>query len=426
MQIKKQSMFKIGDGMKKSHVWLYPAVFLAIATDNAYAQSNVTLYGLIDNGINYVNSVQTGRNANGSLNGKSLVSMGDGGAHGIYGSRWGLKGSEDLGGGMSAIFTLESGFGASNGSLAQGGAAFGRQVFVGLSGRLGTVTAGRQYDITGDFVAPYSPVMLAGISGSLPGDVDGLGRTRRINNTIKYVSPSYRGLSFGAMYAPGGRAGDLTGSQVWALAANYAAKGFGLAVGYFNARDPNLSAFGNNPNSLGAGSNNMGSAGSATSAQSNPIYAGYASAHTYEIYSAGGSYAMGPVTMGLVYSHVAFKGLGDLAAGPNPFRYRGSAIFNNGTATVTYLLAPDIVLGVSYTYTRGGGASGLEGVTYHQGTAAARYFLSKRTELYLLGTYQVAHGTDSLGQPAVADIELLSPSSTNHQFAARAGIVHRF
>ncbi|MEC5409845.1 porin [Paraburkholderia sp. MPAMCS5] len=411
--------------MKKKHV-IYSAVILAIAADNAQAQSNVTLYGLIDSGINYVTNTQTGRNANGTLNGKSSVSMSDGGVHGMFGSRWGLKGTEELGGGLKAIFTLESGFGANNGALAQGGAMFGRQAFVGLTGRAGTVTVGRQYDITGDFLGPISPAMLAGISGCLPGDVDGLGRSRRINNTIKYVSPTYRGMSFGAMYAPGGRTGDLTGSQVWALAANYTLEDFSFAVGYFNARDPNLSAFGNNPNSPGAASNNMGSIGSPTAAQVNPIYAGYASAHTYETYSAGASYAIGHATLGLVYSHVAFSALGDLNAGPNPFGYTGTAIFNNGTATLTYLLAPDTSVGLSYTYTHGGGVAGHDGSTYHQLTAAARYFLSKRTELYALGTYQIAHGTDSLGQPAVANIELLSASSTNHQFAARAGIVHRF
>ncbi|RDJ97347.1 porin [Paraburkholderia lacunae] len=410
--------------MKKQLYWLGPAVLLA--TGNAYAQSSVTLYGLIDVGLNYVSNAQVGRNRDGSLAGKQLVSMSDGGARGITGSRWGLKGSEDLGGGLSAIFTLENGFNLNNGTLAQGGAEFGRQVFIGLSGPFGTVTAGRQYDTESDFVAPYSPSLIVGISGSLPGDVDGLGHTRRTNNAIKYVSKSYGGVTFGGMYSLGGHAGDFTASQIWALGASYSANSFSIGVGYYNGRDPNLASFGNNPNSGPATSNNLGSFGSAELAQSNPIYAGYASAHTFEIYSGGTSYKIGQATLALSLSHSAFKGIGDLEAGPNPRGYHGTAVFNNGTATASYWVSPALQVGGAYTYTRGGGVNGQGGATYQQGILGVQYFLSKRTEIYLFGVYQVASGTNSLGQRAVANIELMTPSSNNRQFVGRAGIVQRF
>jgi predicted porin len=411
--------------MKKKYLWVGPVV--AFAAANAHAQSSVTLYGLIDLGINYINSAQTGRNAGGALNGKSLVSMSDGATRGYGGSRWGLKGSEDLGDGLSAIFTLENGYNIVNGAIAQGGAMFGRQAFVGLSSnRLGTITFGRQYDTQSDFVAYYSPAIIAGISGSVPGDVDGLGHTRRVNNTIKYLSQNYRGLTFGGMYSLGGKAGDFTAGQVWALGANYATGGFSAGVGYFNARDPNLSSFGNSPNNGGPATNNLGSPGSLTTAQSNPIYAGYASAHTYEIYSAGASYKLGPTTFAASFSHSAFDSLGDLSAGPNPFHYSGTAIFNTATATVSYLATPALLIGGAYTYTHGGGAAGNGSATYHQGIFAVQYFLSKRTELYFFGVYQAASGVDSLGQRAIANIELVTPSSTSHQFVGRVGIIQRF
>ncbi|VWC47285.1 porin [Burkholderia lata] len=410
--------------MTKKNFWAAALTFLA--TGVACAQSSVTLYGLIDVGINYVSSAQVGRNADGSLAGKSQVSMSDGAMRGLGGSRWGVKGSEDLGGGLSAVFTLENGFNLNNGTLGQGGAEFGRQAFVGLSTSFGTVTFGRQYDSEADFVAPYTPNMIVGISGALPGDVDGLGHTRRANNAIKYVSRSYNGLTFGGMYSLGGSAGDFTASQVWALGANYTTGAFSFGLGYYNGRDPNLASFGNNPNAGPATTNNMGSFGSASSAQSNPIYAGYASAHTFEIYSGGASYKIGPATVALALSHNAFRALGDLQAGPNPLGYHGNAVFNNGSITGSYFVTPTLQVGAGYTYTRGGGAGGQGGVTYQQGILGVQYFLSKRTEVYLFGVYQVAIGTDSLGQPAVANIELMTPSSTNHQFVGRAGIVQRF
>src|ERR1700744_2506519 len=104
---------------------------------SAHAQSSVTLYGLIDAGISYVNNARAGTSHD------NLVKYDDGVASG---SRWGLRGTEDLGGGLKAIFVLESGFNSGNGTLGQGGALFGRQAFVGLArDGVGSVTFGRQY-----------------------------------------------------------------------------------------------------------------------------------------------------------------------------------------------------------------------------------------------------------------------------------------
>ncbi|WP_060181257.1 porin [Burkholderia territorii] len=410
--------------MRRKLICICSTAFLA--SSNVDAQSTVTLYGLIDAGVNYVSNAQVGRNPDGSLAGKSLVSVSDGAARGLGGSRWGLTGTEDLGGGLSALFTLESGFTINNGALSQGGAAFGRQVFIGFSGPFGTVTAGRQYDTQGYFYAPYTPYSIVGVTGALPGDVDGLGHVRRTNNAIKYLSKAYGGFSFGGMYSLGGRAGDFTSSQVWALGASYTSGPFSVGLGYYNARDPNVASFGNNPNQGSSTMNNLGSFGSATATQSNPIYAGYASAHTFEIYSGGLSYKLGNATFALAFSHSAFKSLGDLESGPNPLGYHGTAVFNNGLATASYMFTPALQAGAGFTYTRGGGVNGLGGVRYYQGILGVQYFLSKRTELYAFGVYQDASGTDSLGQPAVANIELMTPSSTSHQFVGRMGVVHRF
>jgi predicted porin len=87
--------------------------FATLAAPCAFAQSSVTLYGVLDEGIDYTNNVGGG----------AVWEMASGYAQG---SRWGMKGSEDLGGGMKAVFQLENGFDLSSGRLAQGGRMFGR------------------------------------------------------------------------------------------------------------------------------------------------------------------------------------------------------------------------------------------------------------------------------------------------------------
>src|SRR5262249_33445573 len=138
-----------GEKMKK-------LTFVAISSfvaASAYGQSSVTLYGLIDAGLSYTNNVNKGT-SHGSL---FQTTSGQ-----INGSRFGLRGSEDLGSGLHAIFVLENGFNIQNGKLGQNSRLFGRQAFVGLStDQFGTVTLGRQYDFLTDFVEP-----LTGVAGT--------------------------------------------------------------------------------------------------------------------------------------------------------------------------------------------------------------------------------------------------------------------
>ncbi|SIT46492.1 Porin Gram-negative type [Paraburkholderia ribeironis] len=100
-----------------------------------HAQSSVTLYGIVDSGVEYVNhAAKQGSGTLFRLNSGNRIN-----------SRWGITGKEDLGGGLRSIFTLESGFAVNNGTLQQGGRLFGRQAFVGIeSDRFGSAMAGRQ------------------------------------------------------------------------------------------------------------------------------------------------------------------------------------------------------------------------------------------------------------------------------------------
>src|ERR1700735_2585996 len=130
--------------MKKS---LLALAALSAFASVAHAQSSVTLYGIIDEAAVYESSQKTGGNntaASPNVGGKKVAFDS---LSGLNGSRWGLKGTEDLGGGLKAVFQLENGANINTGGFGQGGLEFGRQAYVGLSSaQLGTVTMGRQYD----------------------------------------------------------------------------------------------------------------------------------------------------------------------------------------------------------------------------------------------------------------------------------------
>ena len=409
--------------MRKQKITVLAA--LCAASSALHAQSSVTLYGFLDEGVNYVSNVQTGR-ANGALVGSKQFAIADG-ATGTGGSRWGLRGSEDLGAGLHANFTLENGFNLSTGALAQGGLEFGRQAFVGLADPYGQVTLGRQYSIVSDMMTPFSEAgEIPGHIGGNPDDFDDVGHSQRINNTIKFRSATFNGVTFGATYSLGEVPGSTGRNQLWAASVTFLTGPFSIGAGYLNARDPNISYFGTSGNSGPATSNNLGSFGSATTVQSNPVYAGFASATSLRLALAGVKYHFANASIGATYSHASFSGLGDTSAGPNTLRYSGIGVLNNGEVNATYVFTSAFTVNAGYGYTRKASVGTFGNATYHQGILSAAYFLSKRTELYLLAIYQKATGTDSLGQNAVASITQLTPSANNHQALVRLGIVQTF
>lgn len=111
---------------------LVTAAILAAMPLAAAAQS-VMLYGVIDTGVEFLNHVGTAGNT--VVRQPSLAAT--------VPSRWGLRGTEDLGNGLKGVFVLESGFAPDSGVSNQGARLFGRQAFVGLSGPWGQVGLGR-------------------------------------------------------------------------------------------------------------------------------------------------------------------------------------------------------------------------------------------------------------------------------------------
>ena len=181
--------------MKKSLI----ALAVLAASGAAMAQSSVTLYGIADA---FVGSTETQVAGIGQRQTNVSTS-------GVNGSRWGLKGSEDLGGGMKAIFTLESGFNLDTGGQKVNNSIFDRQAYVGLQSGFGTVSVGRQYSAydnlqgaTNHNYDAFSFNARSGVNGGVAanGIVD---YTNRISNSIAYATPSFGGFSGAVVYGFG-------------------------------------------------------------------------------------------------------------------------------------------------------------------------------------------------------------------------------
>ena len=162
---------------------------LGMLSMSAFAQSSVTLYGVIDTGIEYVSHANTG--------GGKVIRMP--GITGELPSRWGLRGSEDLGGGLKTVFQLENGFNPRGGDMGQGGRLFGRQAWVGLQGPWGQVSLGRQYSMT-FWGLTDSDILGPDIYGSA--SLDAYIPNARSDNTIAYMG-AFHGLTLGATYSLG-------------------------------------------------------------------------------------------------------------------------------------------------------------------------------------------------------------------------------
>jgi len=129
----------------------------SLAATGAFAQSSVTVYGVIDISANYTTNQNKAGDAVWSLGDSGAI--GDAGQGAMSGSRLGLKGEEDLGGGSKAIFKVESGFTVNNGQSDQQGQLFGRQAFVGLKDKsMGELDFGRQYGLAFKVFANYDPL----------------------------------------------------------------------------------------------------------------------------------------------------------------------------------------------------------------------------------------------------------------------------
>lgn len=173
----------------------------------SYAQqSSLTLYGIVDLGLQWQKIDLRDAKSN------ELASQRIGVASGVQsGSRWGLRGQESLGGDLRAVFVLENGFDASNGTASQGGRLFGRQSTVGLqSDRLGQLDLGRQTNLATKYFLAIDPFGQSFGQANM-GASFGSTNTVRYSNMVLYQTPSINGFRAGAGYSF-----DIQASQLYA------------------------------------------------------------------------------------------------------------------------------------------------------------------------------------------------------------------
>ncbi|MCC8395820.1 porin [Paraburkholderia sp. MMS20-SJTR3] len=365
-------------------------VGVAFASTPAFAQSSVTMYGIISNGLGYVSN-------QGGHSNWTMIS----GAN--QNNRLGFKLTEDLGGGLSAVGTLENGFDSNTGKLGQGGRMFGRQAFVGLSSATyGTITFGRQYDVLWDYLNRIEPQAMGPGLGVSVGSNDNIEGNFRYNNAVKYASPVWGGFGFDSLYAFSNKAGSFQQNRAFSAGVNFDRRTQRYSLVYVQIDHPGTA------NPAGAVSDD---------------YAGgpFQLFHTSPLSSSVGVRKQRVIAGGAEYR---FDKLG-IAGIVSDVRYNyldtTSLHLDNLSVVGAYQLNPALSVSVAYLYTHGSYGGVVSNPHWNQGQLSVDYFFSKRTDVFAYANYIRASGSNA---PAV--LFLSSPSSNREQAAVVAGIRHKF
>lgn len=340
-----------------------------LAFYQSQAAADVVLYGIADSAITHVSDKQ----------GSSSTELNSGN---LNTSRLGLRGREDLGGGLSAIFNFEAGLSLDTGSIGSASTFWNRQAWMGLSSKdLGDLKMGFQrpslYDILGPlshtppFGSPAARIDGAGIAGSSLARFNNTIGTTRYANSIKYNSPEWSGFKLHAFTALGEVAGASKANWTWNLGLSYKNKDLTAGISYLTTK--------------------CRDAGGCLVNQAND-----------EVFGLGVGYQFGTVRVNGIYTQQK-----------NARNVRGN---NADTAS----LSASIPVG---TWNFAIGYQKLNDKTalnqdVDQFNFSALYNLSKRTALYTIIARQTV---DSQG---VAGISFLSSKSSQSQ--ASLGIRHRF
>nr|WP_308302964.1 porin [Cupriavidus pauculus] len=185
---------------------LAAAAAIAMFATGAQAQSSVTLYGVADVGVEYLNRT-AGDHSNVRMQpGNGLTT----------GSWWGMRGTEDLGGGLKGVLVLESGFNLDTGASTDS-RLFNRQAFIGLQGRYGALTLGRQQTPIYDFTLAFDPMAASSQYSIL--NLDPF-MASRADNAIQYKG-TFGGLTAAALYSFGYDTSDVLGIGGGEIPGNY-------------------------------------------------------------------------------------------------------------------------------------------------------------------------------------------------------------
>lgn len=328
--------------MKKSAYVLAVGSLLA---GSAYAQTSVTLYGIVDQSIRYTT------NSNASNDGQVQLTNGA-----ITNSRWGMKGAEALGGNLKAIFQLENGFDPDTGRANQNNSIFGRQAYVGLTGDFGTIKLGRQYTEGFTFFGDYDPLTI----GNYTGNAWPFFLTQFRNNNVVSYDGKFGGLNVGASYGFGETPGSMSSNQYYGARAAYTFGNFGIGGVYQEVR-----------NAAGEKQQMWGAAGKATFGATK-VFLGYI----------GGKDRTGSIDATTNFDPTSGTTANPVPAGGNFVANPRKDMI--GYVGATYNLTPALALTGAFYYDdmeNVNGLAGNDGKRY-TGVLLAEYSLSKRTQVY--------------------------------------------
>lgn len=374
----------------KKRILTLSLLVLANAAPLAQARtqtSSVTVYGVIDMSLVYASKVGAGNN--------SRVSLDSGDA---MASRIGFRGQEELGGGLAAIFQLETGFAADDGTMATPGTLFDRKSVVGLRGRDGTLTLGRQTDYLEEIGLQYSSFQIFGGGGVRAGHFNSLDRLTgaRTSNALRFDTADIHGFTGSLFYGFGEVAGKNSAGQAFGVGANYHRGNAGIGAAYYQSR---------------------------LAADAPPSTAGATDLKTFTL---GASYQVGPAKLFAAWSQVRRPTQQALSAS-GLVAITSATRANVFDVGVNYALDARLHLLASVIHDRAelarvsGGAT--RGHTM-QLNLGVDYFLSKRTDVYAMASHQAA--SDVLNPGVISAAYSSAPADDSSQNVVRIGLRHRF
>ncbi|QBE65609.1 porin [Pseudoduganella lutea] len=367
----------------RRHLLLGGLAMLQLGLAGAQTTS-VTVYGSLDAGPTRVSNVR----------GQGVTLVDDGV---LQADRFGIRATEDLGGGMQAIAQLEGGFATSTGVQPRNGVLFNRLAFVGLSGRYGTLALGHHSNMMFDAVGKLSNGVLFGSFYAFhPGNFDETANVGQIDNGIKYTSREINGMTVGAVYALGEQPGDSSRNRAWGINFTYASGPLRVGGAWTSANNKVL---------------NIGQSLGLRSLLGQSLIGGTAGAPVFTPLQAsnvrntglGVSYALDGVLL-----HAALV------------RSRLQALAGETTMS-TPELGVNVRVGASASLNTSLSSSHMDGMRWNQAGVNYVYSLSRRTEVYAMAIMQRAHGDG-----AVAAINSLGYASGQRQNALRLGVHHLF
>ncbi|RXZ36507.1 porin [Oxalobacteraceae bacterium CAVE-383] len=405
--------------MKKSLLALAVLGSFAAA---AQAQTSVTIYGVADAGVFYQSKA--------GANNNSLFAVNSGG---LSGSRLGFKGTEDLGGGLKANFQLEMGYNLDSGSNAQqdgannSGTLFGRTSTVGLSGGFGSVNVGRQTDFaysgTAGGMATFSHAGYVNKFSSVDGNTQARLQGERTNNSIRYDMPAFGGLNGGVMFGLGEQAGGGTAGQAWAAGLKYDNGPLAFGGSYYQSKagttpaDRNLINGGAAPTTPAVVADGGALAGSTAT----------------KTYTLGASYNFG---FGKLYGNWSRVNLLTGTGSATLTQTFNSGTFGSSSANnkldlfeigYNHNLTASLQLLTGYAHTNVSFINGTPQGKLNQIFIGTDYFLSKRTDLYAVGTYiRTSDVTNPLNLTSSSTPTLQAGSTSQGAFGLGVGMRHTF